>query len=48
MDVDSLYPSMKTVPTAAVIKETVIESDIEVSGLNIKEMLIFIGKKCDQ
>ena len=44
MDVDSLYPSMKSEPTAEAIREIVRESDIEIADLNIKELLIFLRK----
>ena len=44
MDVDSLYPSMKTDPTADVIRSTIVESDIDLIDLNLKELMIFLRK----
>ena len=44
MDVDSLYPSMKTDPTADVIRSAIVESDIDLIDLNLKELTIFLRK----
>ena len=44
MDVESLYPSLKSEDTAEIIKETVVESELEMTDINVKELLIFIRK----
>ena len=44
MDVESLFPSLKTEPTANLIKQTIIKSEIELAYVNIKELLIFLRK----
>ena len=44
MDVESLYPSLKVEPTADAIRETILNSDIDVIGVNSKELGIFLRK----
>ena len=47
MDVESLYPSLKVGPTADAIKGTILKSNIDVIGVNYKELGIFLRKKHD-
>ena len=44
MDVECLYPSLKSDDTADIIRETVINSDIEVEGLDVRELVVFLRK----
>ena len=44
MDVESLYPSLHVEPTSQAIKDMILESDIDVIGVNWKELGIFLRK----
>ena len=44
MDVESRYRSLKSEDTAEIIKETVVESELEITNINVKELLIFLRK----
>ena len=48
MDVESLYPSLKVQPTADAIRETILKSNINVIGVNFKELGIFLRKNMSQ
>ena len=44
MDIESLYPSLDSNKCAETIKTVVMESDIEIEGLNLFELGIFFRK----
>ena len=44
MDVESLYPSLKSEDTGNIIRETMINSDIEVENVDVRELVIFLRK----
>ena len=44
MDIESLYPSLKTEDTIMEIKEVILNSDNKIEGLDIKEIGIFLRK----
>ena len=44
MDVESLYTSLQVGPTSDAIKETILNSQINVLGVNYKEIGIFLRK----
>ena len=44
MDIESLYPSLRTEDCVELVRYTIVNSDIDVSIVNLKEMMVFMRK----
>ena len=44
LDIKSLYPSLRTEDCVEIVRETIETSEIDVTSVNVKEMMIFLRK----
>ena len=42
MDIESLYPSLKTEDSVQIVREVITTSELEVEGIDIREICIFL------